>query len=221
MLEHVPHRHGHKRRGIRIEQQATVLEPFEPGWIDVITKSRSRLPPPQIDESTRANTDVDQRPAEMTFDEFAARRHQAAPEFSIRIVREAIKISLIVGHSGWINRIVADADFRPPNQATCRKLLDQWPNWPITSAMVLSQGWRIFVHRQNFSGMAKPIRLRSSRGSVIFSGALWPPWPPRMTNVFVRSASPAGTIQPTPPMTISASRTSARSSRTDNSPWQR
>src|SRR5262252_259602 len=208
MLQHVPHGHGRKRRRIGIDKEPPLLKPLPPGRIDIVTEDHARLPPPQIDESPRADADIDQRAAEMPFDEFAARRHQAAPELGISIAREPIEVSLVVGRNGRIDRVVADARFRPPGQAAIRKFVDQRSNWPTTSAIVLSQLCSIFVHRQNFSGMAKPMRLKSSRGSVIFSGALWPPCPPSTMKVFVRSASPIGTIQPTPPTTTSATRTS-------------
>ena len=59
-----------------------------------------------------------------------------------------------------LDRIIADAELRPPGQAAGRELLDQRENCPSGSAIPFSQCAAYVVHRQNFSGMAKPMRLQ-------------------------------------------------------------
>src|SRR5262245_58117325 len=218
MLEHIPKRRSIERHQVRIDQQHALLEPCDAGRVDIVTIGRAPTVLPQFDERTRADTDIDQGSPIVLLDEVEPRQHEGAAEFAAAIAIEGVEIVLIVGRMPGLDRVVADAEFRPPGQAAARKLCRQRENCPSGSRIRLSQLCNIFVHRQNFSGTAKPMRLRSSRGSVIFSGALWPPCPPSTTKVLTLSARPAGTIQPTPPTTMSASRMSASSSRTASSP---
>src|SRR6516164_11041718 len=97
--------------------------------------------------------------------------HQCTSKFGTSVAIEAIEIILVVRYQSCFDRIEAEAELRPPSQAAMCKLLHQRENCPNGSAIFLSQLCNIFVHSQNASGRAKPIRLRSSRGSVSLAGA--------------------------------------------------
>src|SRR5262245_41485624 len=75
MLEHVPQRCSIERNQMRIDEQRALLEPGDAGRIDIVAVGCAPPRPPQFDERTRADTDIDQGSAIVLLDEIKPRLH--------------------------------------------------------------------------------------------------------------------------------------------------
>ena len=137
----------------------------------------SRIAP--LDKGAGTNADVNQDFATYMFiHKIGALAHKPLADRLERLAGKSVKVILIVRRLG--NRVVTYAATVKPLELGVR----YWPpyqvkNCAIKSGIVFWHWWRMSVHGQNLSGVAKPRRDRSRRESVILAGALCPAWPPK------------------------------------------